>query len=357
MADVGASDQQHEADGAEQQQERRPDRPDDLLAERRYTDAVPGVGRRMLGGDALGNQAGLCLGLLERHARLQPRDGPHVAGVAVDVGVGFGQRPEQLGLSREHPARQRLELGRQHADHGVRHEIESDGATDDVRRRAETTLPQTIGDHHDAVVVPFLIRWKKQTTELGTRPHRSEEAVRYLRPVDTFRVTVAGEDRTPGGVCPDLGEGRAVSTHVLGVGRRHLAAIVTVRFTRAPDHHEPSRLGVRQALEQHAADHAEDRGVGADAERQGQHGDQREARPLGQHAQTVSKISSHPFVLRPRARRGSRESLGTRAVPARFLGKRRRSLPRLSAAGTVPSQIRTQPRKAPSLGTTGRLAG
>ena len=47
---------------------------------------------------------------------------------------------------------------------------------------------------------------------------------------------------------------------------------------------------VGQRPQQHAADHAEDRGVGADAEREGQHGDEREAGALAERAEGEAEV-------------------------------------------------------------------
>src|SRR6266571_1728621 len=53
---------------------------------------------------------------------------------------------------------------------------------------------------------------------------------------------------------------------------------------------EPVRSGVRQRLEQHGVDCAEDGRVGTDAEREGEHSDQREAGALGEGADGVAQI-------------------------------------------------------------------
>ena len=47
---------------------------------------------------------------------------------------------------------------------------------------------------------------------------------------------------------------------------------------------QPFGVAERQRLEQHAVDDAEDRAVGADAERERDHGDQREAGRPPHHA-------------------------------------------------------------------------
>ena len=58
----------------------------------------------------------------------------------------------------------------------------------------------------------------------------------------------------------------------------------------APDHRQPLGTLIRQRPEEHAVDHAEDRGVGADAEREGEHRHEREARPLPQAPEGVPEV-------------------------------------------------------------------
>ena len=54
-----------------------------------------------------------------------------------------------------------------------------------------------------------------------------------------------------------------------------------------------SGAGKRQRLEEHRVDHAEDGGVRADPEREGEHGDQGEAGMLDQLAQSVANVGHH----------------------------------------------------------------
>jgi hypothetical protein len=55
------------------------------------------------------------------------------------------------------------------------------------------------------------------------------------------------------------------------------------------EHDQLIRLRIRQRLQQHAVDDAEDGGVGADADRQGQDGDSGEHRQLDQPPQDVAQ--------------------------------------------------------------------
>ena len=67
------------------------------------------------------------------------------------------------------------------------------------------------------------------------------------------------------------------NAHVLAAGSVH----------RLPQVDQAVAVAVRQRLEQHAADDAEDRGVGADAEREGEHDDRGERRRFRRSARTA----------------------------------------------------------------------
>ena len=59
------------------------------------------------------------------------------------------------------------------------------------------------------------------------------------------------------------------------------------------DRDQPVGVAVRQGAEQHAVDDAEDRAVGADAQRERERRDEREARRLAQGAEGVAQVGEH----------------------------------------------------------------
>ena len=80
------------------------------------------------------------------------------------------------------------------------------------------------------------------------------------------------------GAVAELGEGR--------IGKRighHVRRL-------PPQQNELLRMSHRQRLEENGVDEAENRRVGPNAERQRQHGHDRESGILGQHPQAVSKV-------------------------------------------------------------------
>src|SRR5512145_2217870 len=69
-----------------------------------------------------------------------------------------------------------------------------------------------------------------------------------------------------------------------------------------PDHHDALRLGERKWLKEESVHHAEDGGVGSDAERERQDGCDAEAGALGQDANGVA------YVLKQRAHSSPRSA-------------------------------------------------
>ena len=92
------------------------------------------------------------------------------------------------------------------------------------------------------------------------------------------------------------------------------AAAFIVAHVRAGDGDEALRLGEGQRLQQDGVHHAEDGGVGADTDGQGENGHGGEARAFRQHAERVTQIlphGVHELVLHPSSK--------TNIVRARFI--------------------------------------
>ena len=99
---------------------------------------------------------------------------------------------------------------------------------------------------------------------------------------------------------------------IVVVGHRRAGALDARARKRVVEKDEAVGFGIRQRPQQHGADDGEDRGVGADAERQRQDGGQREGAILAEQPEREAEILNQSFhVTLPRARgkRGSgRES-------------------------------------------------
>ena len=74
-------------------------------------------------------------------------------------------------------------------------------------------------------------------------------------------------------------------------GPERASTMNVARAKLAPNDHEALCVRVRQRAQQHGVDHAEDRGAGADAERDRHGGDRGEPQVLAQSARGVGEIS------------------------------------------------------------------
>ncbi len=86
------------------------------------------------------------------------------------------------------------------------------------------------------------------------------------------------------------------------VGSRHRVEVVS--DLRGPDRHQPLRFRVRERLEEHGVEHAEDRRVGADSERKCDHSHKKKARAAPQGSQRVTQVprkvgQQHPAAAFP----------------------------------------------------------
>ncbi len=134
---------------------------------------------------------------------------------------------------------------------------------------------------------------------------RREDARGDLAPVDTLRLArgaaralSAAQDEVRPVVAHQRLEDAVLVPHVLEVrdGEAHL------RHLLGPlgQEHQPLRLRVGQRPQQDGVDHAEDRGVGADPERERRDRDEREARRLPERARGEANVPPELFHWVPR---------------------------------------------------------
>ncbi len=285
VRDVGAGDEQHESDGAEQQPQRRLRRvAEEVVLERLDAGAPARVGFRKRLREVGRDGQHVRVGLLKSDAGLQPAHDEQPVKVVVHL----------LGLERQRQIQLALVLvgrpGRQDADDRVRLAVDANLAPDHVGIAAEALVPEAVGQHRHVVATDDAFFGPEVTT--GGQPvadHREEPRGHGAR-LHLLRMIRGREVRGPA----------AERVQVLKYGRlplpleeRARGADVPVVLDARPDHDELIRLGIRQRREQRRVDHAEDGGVGGDAQREGQHGDGGEAGVPAQHPHAVSRISQH----------------------------------------------------------------
>jgi hypothetical protein len=142
ISDIGACDQQHECDGAQQD----PQRADDIAIEKvilqRLDGGAPSLIRfRIVGGDLSCHGIHVGVGLRDRDARLEPRHHQNPVKFVVDEFRLERQRYVQLALHAVGRARG------EHADHRVLLAIHADLLPDDMVIAAESILPKLVGQN------------------------------------------------------------------------------------------------------------------------------------------------------------------------------------------------------------------
>ena len=204
--------------------------------------------------------------LIERGARLQPRDAGEAEVAEVSLGAIELERKDQRRLLIEEPER----VG-QHADDLARLAVEHDAAPDRRRIGAEAGSPVAGHEDHGVGRARRVVLLREQAAERRRRAEHRQHAVGDVDGADLLGL------RDPGDADGVAGPHRDVLKHaaVLAVGvveKRRGAGVRQVQPRRGViEHDQLVRLRIRQRLQQHAVDHAEDGGVGADADREGQH--------------------------------------------------------------------------------------
>jgi hypothetical protein len=131
----------------------------------------------------------------------------------------------------------------------------------------------------------------ESASDEGPTPERREERRSDRQRAQLFRLALGGEvdasHREQRGVL----EGGRLGFPVDVIGNRDRCLGQADERIPVPDEHEPVGIAVRQRAEQDPVQEAEDGGVGADAERQCQHGDGRKNGLLAERADRVPDVS------------------------------------------------------------------
>jgi hypothetical protein len=280
---VGACDQQHEPDCPEQNQQGRPHVAHECLAqpERRCGRARIGVGIARCQQARDGCHLRGCL--VDRDSGREPRDHVQVVRPALRRQIVFreSERRPEFGAGRV------FEAGRHDADHGKLPAVEEHRAPEDFGVRAKVALPQTMAQQDDTFLAGYGVRLRDRTAKHRGRAQHREEARGHDRTGDPPRIADAGQSGGGAGVSSHLLEHRILAPPVHEVRRRRRAP----RTGAAVIHlHESLRLRKGQRLQQHGVHDAENGGVRADADRERQHRDNREARVPPQRAYGIAQV-------------------------------------------------------------------
>ena len=303
-ADVGAGDEEQQADGAEQRHQQALTLGVQHGAHRpggRREPGEPGIGL----GDAGRHGRDLGMRVRGRRTRLQPRD--DVAGAALDGGLVDGHREPEVDLGVEVVVRlgggarigQEAQARRHHADDGERrgHPAERHRLADDPRIAAELALPEVVAEQ-DRRRRRARLPGRARLARFGGRERPAHE---WTNPDDVEEV--AGHDhaaeRAAAIAAHQEVEGPAIERGPLEAARgapgqpmpdRRPAVEGLAVDPRRRHEHEPVGLGVGRRREQHALDQPEHRRGRADADGEGGHGHRRERRMGAQLPKCVANV-------------------------------------------------------------------
>ena len=283
VADIRARGEQHERDQNHERQQCAPGPPTQLR-------------EALAGGDDLGFDYQVWretvlkertdepvqrpLSLLGRHVRRETPDHHHLPGRR-------GRRDPDVRGTLDHET---VEPGRGDADDRERLAVDAHAAAEHAGVAIEPGSPPAVADDRDRV-----IRWVRRPADDRRQAEVAEEvrrdsidvAGRFRRAVDSDRGTVEARKAN------HLGHDLRLSAHRIEDGRLKNGK----RFPEAArqdgndlDLHHTARLADRQRPQQQTVDEAEERRVGADAERERERHDSGEGGALPEHSDRVAHV-------------------------------------------------------------------
>ena len=290
--DVGARDEQHESDCAEQRVERRLERTDQRGHEEpRLGDGVGVEPRAELLAVAARDRQQLLLRVRERHAGLQSRDGLRVACAGLHLRRREAADLEDARREHLHLTERRAHARRHDADDFPRLAVERDRLADQRGAAAESRLPDLVAQdaHRRSVRRVFVL--VKVAAERRQDAERRQERRAHAQAVQLLGIAVAGQREVVECRDADGVERARVRADLLIARPRQRGDRRRQLRVAAPERDERLRMRNGDGVEDQAIVDREQCGVGADADRDRQHRDQREAGTLPQRAKGALHIS------------------------------------------------------------------
>jgi hypothetical protein len=284
--DVGAGDEQDKADGGEKDQEQRLDVSDEVVFQGEEGDAYVFVGFGEVDGEVMGDGIHIGAGLREGDAGLKTADG---MGAQVDASIVEGRIvPLADGGVDVAVDSVKGEAGRENADDLIGDAAKVDALTDDGGRCGEAAFPEAFAEDGDGASSEMIVVAGKGAAEDGLNAEGGEEGCGNHEAVEAFGFGGAGKVVVLVAVDGHGGEGFAGPLPVKEVGIADGGAVHAGILLVDGD--EPAGIWVGQRIEDDSVDDGEERGIGADAEGQGEDGDGGEAGGFEEHAQGVTQV-------------------------------------------------------------------
>ena len=296
---VPRGDEEEQADSREEQQDGLPDVGDEVVAQRRQQDTgVPIVVREIVlhrRRDCIHVR----LRALDRPPRLETRQHRNVFVASLRRRIRHrSQRIVRYAPVRCHPYTRLvriLDARRRDADDGVGLVVEPDGLANRIGPPSEALPPEPVGDDRDARRAGLFVRGVEPPAERRLDVEHAEEVHVDNGSRDALG-TVGAREREPR--LTERGQsGEAVMTNapVERVGWRRVAVTLSCLPIGVRYQHQIVRAGERQRPYEHGVDDAEDRGVGADADRNREDREEEKARRPPERARGVAEILKPPL--------------------------------------------------------------
>ena len=287
---VRARDQQHAPDRAEQQIKTLPVSADGRFQKQLGRDSAARVRFRIFLLERNRDRLEIGAGLFQSYSRFQPAEraetGMIIAKQNTRLDSDITKRHVDFGEPRK------AHRGWEHADDFAGDAIDHDLLAEHFARRAKTAAPHFIADQRDLPAVRHVVGLCKIAAELRRHSKNGQEIRGHPPAADAFRRRVSFRRREIVGLAPEKSQvGETVLRRAPiekiqvtdGTGRERRRAF--------PDADQAFRMRIRQRPEEDRIDHAEDRGVRPDPERESEDGQGREPRRFPNHAKRVTDVA------------------------------------------------------------------
>ena len=301
IGNVGARDQEHKADRAEQHQQDSFHVADDVGLERDQGDARAFVRFGISYGQVLGDAAHFGAGLIEGDARFQPADRVHAhadAPVAKRGIVPLTDGHENIRVA------QPGEVTGGDTNNRVGFAVQRDVLSQYVLRGAKFATPKPVAEDGHGAGASFVFLGAKCASENRLHAEGGEKLRRNHVRVNAFRFAGAGHIEIVGPEGTQGSEGLAVSLPVEEVGIGDGTFLEGRRLGVDGDQFVGARE--RQWIEEHAVDDREQGGVGSDSQSKRQDGDRGETGILRQYTQSITDVLPEAHHWTPLSRTPAR---------------------------------------------------
>ena len=179
--------------------------------------------------------------------------------------------------------------------------VQRDLAADDRRIGPESPAPEPIAQKHDLMPAFDFLLPREVAAERRLDADNVEEPGSHENAAQPLGLGAAADVDGRGFDGGHGGERRVVAAPVVEVRRRDRSVQAAFARPLLAERHHIARRGIRQRPPEHGVDDAEDRGVGADAEREGNECDERKGRLPPQHPRAKDNVlpKSIPHTLEP----------------------------------------------------------